>query len=286
MISVIVPLYNKGIKVCRTIDSVLKQEYQDFEVIVVDDGSKDDSASFVRHYTDSRVKYFYKQNGGVSSARNFGIKVSKGEWLLFLDADDEIVEGALEELFRLYRLSCDCKCFVGQTKWVQNGKEKGACSKDNKMYCSKNPFFLVWANKLYPATRNMMIHRSLIDEYGSFDERISFYEDWEFSLRMLRCGKIAYTNKYIGVYNQDGTGLSGSKHPVEKEMAFYVPELMQKAGFWEKCIMYSNIEETKIYWNDDENIQSMYKSIQKRSFSFVFFCMHTIRQKMKNKGIL
>lgn len=287
MISVIVPLYNKGNKVCRTIESILKQDYENFEVIVVDDGSIDDSADYVLKYKDSRVHYFYKDNGGVSSARNYGIKVSRGEWLIFLDADDEFVDGAFSEIVQLYHSFPECKCFVGQTKWLQDGKEikRKTETKTKNVFICNMPFLIVWLRKIYPATRNMMIHRSLIDEYGSFDERISFYEDWEFSLRMLRCGKIAYTNKYIGVYNQDGTGLSGSKHPVEKEMAYYIPELMKKAGFCEKCIMYSNIEEIKNYWMDDDDIIDFYCTMQKQSFSFIYRFLHVLRQKLIMKDI-
>lgn len=74
MFSIIIPLYNKGVLVKRAIGSVLSQTCQDFEIIVVDDGSKDNSADYLNEYTDSRIKYYYKDNGGVSTARNYGVE--------------------------------------------------------------------------------------------------------------------------------------------------------------------------------------------------------------------
>lgn len=286
MISVIVPLYNKGSKVCKTIDSVLRQKYKDFEVIVVDDGSKDDSADYVLKYTDCRIRYYYKENGGVSSARNYGIKVSSGEWLIFLDADDEIADDALLKIVQLHDCFPECKCLVGQTMWLQNGKEIKKKNKSKKKFKSHAPFFIVWINKIYPATRNMMIHRSLIDEYGGFDERMSFYEDWEFSLRMMKNGEIAYTPAYIGVYNQDGTGLSGSKHHIAKEMAYYTPELIKNASFWEKSLLYSNIEQSKVCWVHDSSAISFYENMQIKLFPFIFKLMHILRQKLSNYCII
>ena len=80
--SIIIPLYNKGSRVRRSIDSVLNQGYWDMEIIVVDDGSTDNSAEYVKAYDDSRIRYIFKENGGVSSARNAGIRAASGEWLL------------------------------------------------------------------------------------------------------------------------------------------------------------------------------------------------------------
>ena len=99
--SVIIPLYNKGWRIKRAIDSVLRQGIEDLEIVVVDDGSTDGSAGFVKSYKDARIHYIYKENGGVSSARNKGIKEATGEWLLFLDADDEMLK--LRELHEKLR---------------------------------------------------------------------------------------------------------------------------------------------------------------------------------------
>jgi len=92
MVSVIVPVYNAEPTLARCVDSLLVQTYQDLEIILVDDGSTDDSYSICQAYTqkDSRVKTFHKENGGVSSARNLGMRQAQGEWMGFVDADDYV----------------------------------------------------------------------------------------------------------------------------------------------------------------------------------------------------
>lgn len=103
MISVIIPLYNKEKAIENTIKSVQNQIYTDFELIVIDDGSTDNSATIVRKIaaTDERIKYIYKDNGGVSSARNYGLSKSIGEWIVFIDADDEMLPNNLDTLIKL-----------------------------------------------------------------------------------------------------------------------------------------------------------------------------------------
>ena len=99
MISIIIPLYNKATSIKRTIHSVLSQSYTDFELIIINDGSTDNSAEIVnKQFYDKRIRYIYQDNAGVSSARNRGIKEAIGEWILFLDADDILYPNALKIL--------------------------------------------------------------------------------------------------------------------------------------------------------------------------------------------
>ena len=88
MISVVIPLYNKETSIAQSLKSVLSQEYDDFEVVIVDDGSTDGSVGVVGAINDSRIRLIKQKNGGPSKARNTGVKNAKGEWILFLDADD------------------------------------------------------------------------------------------------------------------------------------------------------------------------------------------------------
>lgn len=94
-VSIIIPTYNYGAFVGKAIESALNQSYEDLEVIVVDDGSKDDTAERVRAFADKRVRYIYQENRGLPGARNTGIRASRGEFLAFLDADDQYHEEKL-----------------------------------------------------------------------------------------------------------------------------------------------------------------------------------------------
>ena len=94
-VSVIIPTYNRAHYICETIDSILAQTYRDYEIIVVDDGSADNTRKVLQKY-DGKVRYFYQKNRGPSAARNFGISQSQGEYIAFLDDDDLWTENKLE----------------------------------------------------------------------------------------------------------------------------------------------------------------------------------------------
>ena len=93
-VSVIIPTYNRAEYVTHAIDSVLAQTYTDYEIIVVDDGSADNTKDVLLPYMD-RIRYIYQENAGLSAARNTGIKAAKGDWIAFLDSDDEWLPGKL-----------------------------------------------------------------------------------------------------------------------------------------------------------------------------------------------
>ncbi len=106
-VSVVIPLYNKGPYIARALNSVLAQTFQDFEVIVVDDGSTDDGAEVVRGFDDPRIRLIQQENQGVSAARNRGIEAARAEMIAFLDADDEWMAEFLETIVRLRTLYPD-----------------------------------------------------------------------------------------------------------------------------------------------------------------------------------
>lgn len=119
-ISVIVPVYNTEQYLHRCIDSVLAQTYQDFELLLIDDGSKDSSGAICDEYAvgDSRVKVFHKENGGVSSARNVGLDHARGEWITFVDSDDYIEENFLKS----FEGNLDADLVVGNMVICEDGK--------------------------------------------------------------------------------------------------------------------------------------------------------------------
>lgn len=282
--SVIIPLYNKGCKVKRAIDSVLKQNVNDLEIVVVDDGSTDDSVDYVKAYQDSRIRYIFKENGGVSSARNRGIKEAKGDWLLFLDADDEMIVGALGLYGKMAARHPHANLLVGQIQWRNNTDEKTVYQDTDTQY----PLFHIWKNRIYPSPRNMVVARSLIKQVGNFDERQSFFEDLDFSLRLCRHGEVVYTNQITGIYHQGGSGLSESLHPVEKEMAYYIPEILAKGDttFWERALLYENIEQEIAWWQGHPKELAFYRDMQRKHFAWYHKFLHWLRQQLMRHGIL
>lgn len=101
LISIIVPIYNAESTICKCLDCILKQTYTDFELLLIDDGSTDQSGKICDFYSqkDTRIKVFHKVNGGVSSARNLGLDNVQGNWITFADADDYMEENWLQDFF-------------------------------------------------------------------------------------------------------------------------------------------------------------------------------------------
>lgn len=99
--SVIIPLFNKEKFIEATLKSVLNQTFIDFEILIINDGSTDNSATIIEEFDDPRIRYFLKENAGVSSARNDGIKKAQSNYITFIDADDYWYPDFLEEMFKI-----------------------------------------------------------------------------------------------------------------------------------------------------------------------------------------
>ena len=121
-VSVIVPVYNSELYLGRCLDSVIKQTYRDLQIILVDDGSPDNSSEIAECWMkkDSRIKVYHKKNGGLSDARNVGIDKSKGDYISFVDSDDTLEDNFLEEAFSLINGN-DLDLVIGGYNEVKNG---------------------------------------------------------------------------------------------------------------------------------------------------------------------
>ena len=111
-ISVVIPLYNKEKQIAHTLQSVLNQTFQDFEIVIVDDGSTDGSVAEVEKFSDSRIRLIHQKNAGVSAARNRGIEAAKGDLIAFLDADDVWMPEYLATQYHLSQKYPDCNVFA------------------------------------------------------------------------------------------------------------------------------------------------------------------------------
>lgn len=253
--SIVIPLYNKVDRVKRTLDSVCAQTWQgEWQCIVVDDGSTDGSGSLADAYAaaDARFVCLHKDNGGVSSARNTGIRIAKGEWIVFLDADDELLPCALETFVATINRHPQCPIVCGRTVWVHSWEEQPPasvpmCDSNTgerllQTHTTRHPMLCLWLGRFSLTARNCAIRRDVIERYGGFDERMSYFEDLEFALRMARCGRVAWAERNVAVYHQEeGTGLSARSQNPEREMVYYLPELIKGASFCLQMLLYENL---------------------------------------------
>lgn len=188
-ISIIVPLYNKQRYVQRCIESILSQTYKDFEVLVINDGSTDDSLSIVNSFDDYRLRVFDVSNGGVSKARNLGLQNAKGEYILFVDADDwidgnyvsNIAHSLLQYPTDLLLFSLSAVVATGHVEKLPVPKERPEELIPNYMYIQdvESPGFWGWIC-------NKCIRRDFIEKHHlRFDERKRLAEDLSFWVDVL-----------------------------------------------------------------------------------------------------
>jgi glycosyltransferase involved in cell wall biosynthesis len=120
--SIIIPTYNRAHVIMRPIDSVLRQTFEDWELIIVDDGSTDDTKSIIESYHDNRIRYVWQENQERSAARNHGIALAKGEWICFQDSDDEYMLDHLQVLFDAINLNKSYSVFRTGMHIYSNGQ--------------------------------------------------------------------------------------------------------------------------------------------------------------------
>ncbi len=173
-ISVIIPAYNISKIICRAIDSILAQSFQPLEIIVVDDGSSDDTADYVKSYGD-KVRYIYQQNAGDGPARNAGVKAAHGNWLAFLDHDDEWLPERLEKQIILLQKNPQLKWCCGNY-YNQIGSERRSAGNQQKLQAALNGkdyfenYFTAWQQYRFAhITGTMLIAREVFDKVGLFD---------------------------------------------------------------------------------------------------------------------
>lgn len=214
-VSVVIPAYNRESSIAACLDSVLAQRFTDFEVLVVDDGSTDNTSSVIRQYVqmDRRVTAIFKENGGVSSARNAGLDRASGEYICFVDADDTVEEGYLQGLLDAMAGAELAICGIFQES---SGKRKRLSPpagqvtlEDFRKDIAAYGFYLIQSppwNKLYK--RQLIAENQL-----RFDEAIKSGQDQAFNLAYFPlCKRISMTSALLYCYHEQRGSLSRRFH--------------------------------------------------------------------------
>jgi len=187
-ISVIIPSWNRADRLAAALDSVYAQSVAPHEVIVVDDGSTDDTRELVRrHYRD--VRYIFQQNTGVSHARNTGIAAATGDWIALLDSDDRWEPGKLEQQQTVIRANPDFKLCHSDEIWIRNGKRVNPMKKHAK-YGGRIFRYCLPLCVISPSAA--VIHRDIFREIGRFDESLPACEDYDLWLRICAVYPVLY----------------------------------------------------------------------------------------------
>lgn len=205
LVSVIIPCYNHAHFLGEALDSVMLQTWPDFEIIVVDDGSTDNTRHVVSRYP--WVQYIYQSNQGLAAARNTGLGHSKGNFLLFLDADDRLRSRALETGVGLLQTHRDCVFVVGQCQHIA---EDGSCLPSYSTFyrnCADHYGALLKTNFiLNPGS--VIYRRTVFESVGAFDVFLRAAEDYDLYLRIVRQHSIYCHGEVVVEYRRHSANMS------------------------------------------------------------------------------
>lgn len=205
--SVIIPLYNKSPYVRKTVESVLRQTFDDYELVIIDNGSNDGSSEIVASFTDPRIRIVrLEENVGVSNARNKGVELSTAPYITFLDADDWWEPTFLEEMRGLIERHPDAGIYGTGYYIVKNSKKRLApIGVDEGFIEGEINYCAVYAKTLcMPLTSiSVAIPRAVFDESGGFKPHLKLGEDFDLWIRIALRHKAVFLNKPLSNYNQN-----------------------------------------------------------------------------------
>lgn len=298
--SIIIPLYNKENFIENTIQSVLQQTFQDFEIIIVDDGSQDKSAEKVKKYKDERIRYFYKENGGASSARNLGIENATSKYITFIDADDywytEFLETIYENTIRFpdnkvfsaaIEIETSKKIFPAQYSILKTG--------DFELV----NYFRASSKQSVICTSCAAFHKSIFEEIGNFDITIKSGQDIDLWIRIGLVYPILFSWKILARYIYDPESLSKNIKYGTKKLHFSKFKEQEKTNpdlkYFLDLNRFSLAIKSKLV-NDNASFSLYYKSINIRNLSvkkrlllqlpcFVLQQLIIVKIKLANMGL-
>lgn len=206
LVSLIITTFNHGIYLSDAIKSVYAQTYKNIEIIVIDDGSTDGTQNIISEFEN--VKYIYQKNSGLSAARNKGIEASSGEFLVFLDADDWLLETAIQTNLNKLREVYEAVFIAGAYRFYY---EEFACFGKEDIIASEihDPYSSLLRINFIGMHAAVMYRRMIFDQFR-YDTSLKSCEDYDLYLRISRSYKILYQPNVIAVYRIHGKNMSSN----------------------------------------------------------------------------
>lgn len=268
LITVVVPVYNMGKYLSKAVGTLLNQSYQNYEIILVDDGSTDNGSELCDEYAVKyeKIRTVHKLNGGLSSARNRGIEEANGSYIIFPDPDDWVDEYYLESLVKQQDCGIDLEICGNYIVTPKSQTIQNSDAKEN-VFDAKEAILHLLAQKEYCGFAwNKLYHMDIIKKYNlRFDEELGMAQDLHFAFRyILKCNKVSYNPEPHYYYYQHEAGVTNINHPLTErkisglktykklyELAEqYVPEAIPMVG---ATIANQNLSFIYIYFNSGMN---------------------------------
>jgi len=240
LVSVLIPTYNSERFIENTLRSALGQTHTNIEVVILDDGSMDETPSMIKRLSqnDSRIRYVFQENHGLAQARNRLVSLAKGEYISFLDHDDEWLIDKIEVLLEAFRHKPNAAMIYGD---VIN---RCADKKESRAFEFRRPrrgsvFYEYLLEGNFMSLPSVLIKKDALVKYLPFDPRYKIALDWDLFLRIVRNHEIDYVDRVVGIYNTHNERFT-AKNPIVE-----IEEVLQVLDFWA---------------NKDPKILSSYKS--------------------------
>jgi glycosyltransferase involved in cell wall biosynthesis len=195
-ISVVIPCYRQARYLGEALESVLAQGYETIEILVIDDGSPDDTAIVARRYPN--VRYIRQSNRGLSAARNRGLRASRGKYVLFLDADDHLLPGHFDVSLQTFREHPDCAFVFGAYRFF------GAGAQENIHDCRPRPdhYATLLRSNCIGTVAVVLYKRDVLIRVGGFREDLPAWEDYDLTLRIVRQYPVACHHQVVAEYRR------------------------------------------------------------------------------------
>jgi glycosyltransferase involved in cell wall biosynthesis len=212
-VSVLIPAYNAEKFIQRTIMSVLTQTYKNLEIIVLDDGSKDKTGDIVRlmQQRDARIRYYYQDNRGLSDTRNRLISLARGEFIAFIDHDDEWLDLKLEKQMLFFQKNPELGMVFADAYIRNNNKIIGRCFKERKPSKGSVFYRYLFSDNFVPLL-TAILSRDILVKFMPFNTNYEVNEEFEMFLRIARDYEFDYINEPLAVYYVHGSNTIISKH--------------------------------------------------------------------------
>lgn len=248
-VSIVVPVYNTAEYLPACLDSILAQSFTDFELILVDDGSTDDSLRICEAYAfrDARIRVFHQQNAGVSAARNLGVEQAQGDWLCYVDSDDVVLPAYLQDMLE----AADAEdCLVMGN--ISDSRMKGLITSDVVLEGEAMVCYMLSHNILNlsgPVAK--LYNRATLVKYGiRFPQDIHYGEDMLYFLQYLNhIGRVAFRQSELYQVTMREGSLSRGYYPFESEYACFETCLSEMTTFASRLPL-SDAEKTAVVWRN------------------------------------
>lgn len=319
-LSIIVPVYNVEDYIKECIDSLINIPIEDMEILVIDDGSLDNSINIVEKYEDTRIKIIHQKNGGLSSARNTGLKNAKGKYILFVDSDDYIINQL--SISNMITLAEDNKCDIlignGYRKF-ENGDQipirRPECVYNKEVYSSEEYLKIILSYRSFVQVAWLNLYNREFLEKNSlkFKEKI-YHEDLHFTPRaLLKAEKIGVSKEFFYIYRQRENSIMTNKNQIKHAYDIFeiakdleiefskVSDVLLKQQLYELIVenifvaIYKGIKEEKAFLKEEyvDLINRLNKHIKRLDFKMIIFILNKnstlgydlilIKTKLKNK---